>query len=164
MPAMEMLRPNRAAKTTGNRIPANRAIERSVIERNSRLMVQTGSNLLFRNIGPNTFRSNDDSTRVVRRRILFDEPFADQPSVILGLAGIDTFGAIQTTFNFTAEDVHPLGFVAVFENWGKTRIQALSANWMAIGASLEDGRQKLDLSDPSDQANSLKNNCSPGCE
>lgn len=74
-----------------------------------------------------------EGARVVRRRVIFDEPFLSLPVVQVSVGMWDIDGAANQRADISADKVTMEGFDMVFRTWGDTRIARIRGEWLAIG-------------------------------
>lgn len=74
--------------------------------------------------------------RSERRRISFEQPFLDPPSVHVALSMWDIAGGSNQRADLQAENISHDGFDLRFTTWGDTRVARVRARWMAIGPVL----------------------------
>ncbi|MBY5974409.1 H-type lectin domain-containing protein [Pseudooceanicola marinus] len=68
-----------------------------------------------------------------RRRVTFDEPFREVPSVHCALSMWDMDNGSNLRGDLETENIGRDGFDAVFKTWGDTRIARARIRWIAIG-------------------------------
>lgn len=98
------------------------------------LGIEQGSILLFSDFQDGGEMWAGQGPRVIRRDILFDEPFASPPTVAVGLSMLDMDHETNHRVDVSSEQITEKGFAIVFRTWGDTRVARVRTDWMAIGA------------------------------
>ena len=95
--------------------------------------VDSGRILLFSDFEDGGPMWTGDGPRLVRRTVLFSEPFRAPPTVQTAVELWDMDRQSNQRGDLFAENVARDRFELVFKTWGDTRVARLRASWLAIG-------------------------------
>ncbi|MTH78555.1 H-type lectin domain-containing protein [Paracoccus aestuariivivens] len=74
-----------------------------------------------------------EGPRLEIKEIHFDQPFAEAPTVQVGLAMWDIGVNANQRVDIKATQITTEGFRVEFRTWGDTRVARVRVNWLAIG-------------------------------
>ena len=97
------------------------------------LGVDRGSVLLFSDFQDGGPMWTGEGAREARKHVRFSTPFAEQPTVILGISLWDMDRRTNLRADLTAETVLREGFEIVFRTWADTRVARIRVDWTALG-------------------------------
>lgn len=96
--------------------------------------IDQGSLVLFSDFEDDGDMWKGEGPRLCRRSVVFDDAFADLPSVTLQLSMVDMSNDAYIRADLQSENVTAKGFDIVFRTWGDSRVARIRASWQAIGA------------------------------
>lgn len=97
------------------------------------IQILSSADELFNHVDENLPMWSQEGDRVVRVTISFARAFAEVPSVMLGLTGIDAAHDQNLRFRLEALKIKKEGFTIEFSTWSDTHIARASVSWQAIG-------------------------------
>lgn len=100
--------------------------------------ITQGSCMMFSDFAHDGPMWTGSGPRESRQSVVFDEPFAAAPSVMVTISMWDADRRTNLRADLTAEQVTETGFDLVFRTWSDTRIARIRADWTAIGALRDD--------------------------
>lgn len=100
---------------------------------NAEVGIQTGDTLLFSAFDDGGEMWTGHGSRLVRHRVQFSQPFAEQPSIHVSMSMVDMDNATNQRADLQAVSISREGFEIQFRTWGDTRVARVRASWMAIG-------------------------------
>ncbi len=74
-----------------------------------------------------------EGARQSKKTIVFSEPFAEPPSVQVGMSLWDIDKETNVRADVQAQNVSATGFDLIFRTWGDTRVARVRLSWIAIG-------------------------------
>lgn len=104
----------------------------------SRLGIAQGSQVMFSDFADGGAMWTGTGERESRHRVRFAEPFAEAPSVMVGLSMWDIDHAHNPRMDISAERITARGFELVFRTWQDSRVARVRADWIALGPVLDD--------------------------
>jgi len=103
-----------------------------------KLGILQGSRVLFSDFADGGVMWTGHGDRESRHLIIFAEPFAANPKVMVGISMWDIDHKHTLRADIVAEKVTKTGFQLVFRTWGDTRVARIRADWTALGALKDD--------------------------
>lgn len=97
-----------------------------------------GSRVLFSDFADGGVMWTGQGDRESRHVITFAEPFAANPTVMVGISMWDIDHKHTLRADIAAEKVTKAGFQLVFRTWGDTRVARIRADWTALGPLTDD--------------------------
>lgn len=98
------------------------------------LGIVRGSRILFSDFVNDGPMWAGEGPRESRQIVIFPEPFAEAPEVMVSISLWDFDQRTNTRADISAENVTARGFQMVFRTWGDTRVARVRADWLALGA------------------------------
>ena len=103
-----------------------------------KLGILQGSRVLLSDFAAGGVMWTGHGDRESRHLIIFAEPFAANPTVMVGISMWDIDHKHTLRADIAAEKVTKTGFQLVFRTWGDTRVARIRADWTALGALKDD--------------------------
>ncbi len=92
-----------------------------------------GSKVMFADFAHGGEMWTGNGPRESRHTVQFDAPFAEAPTVMVGIAMWDMDQTTAVRADIAAEKVSRKGFDLVFRTWADTRVARIRADWTALG-------------------------------
>jgi hypothetical protein len=102
------------------------------------LGVEQGSAMLFSDFEDGGAMWSGSGERELRHEVVFSEPFAGIPIVMVGMSMWDLDQKTNQRADLSAHDITAQGFTMMFKTWGDTRVARVRAGWTAMGELSDD--------------------------
>ncbi len=83
-------------------------------------------------VSSGTNLSNGAGDRQLTVAVTFPKPFAEKPSVIVGLTAIDAAGGVGTRINVAPDAITRDGFIVVIKTWADSKVFSVNGSWVAV--------------------------------